>query len=137
MSVLFARWKGAKITTEHATHVLCAYRMSLASLRPNQVSCLTIGNCFDMYLLYLQFAFTFFFSEFNIVVMYCSLLLHIFSNYIVNMIVCICWIIVDCSTWLFNIVAMYCSHLLHICYIFFILLIWCIQKVISIAIWRY
>ncbi|KAK9987571.1 hypothetical protein SO802_027810 [Lithocarpus litseifolius] len=37
MSVLFARWKGAKITTEHATHVLCAYRMSLASLRPNQI----------------------------------------------------------------------------------------------------
>ncbi|KAK9998528.1 hypothetical protein SO802_018131 [Lithocarpus litseifolius] len=34
---LAIRWKGAKITTEHATHVLCAYRMSLASLRPNQI----------------------------------------------------------------------------------------------------
>ncbi|KAK7849427.1 hypothetical protein CFP56_002990 [Quercus suber] len=34
MSMLFARWKGAKITTEHPMHVLCAYRMSLASLRP-------------------------------------------------------------------------------------------------------
>ena len=28
--------------------------------------------------------------------MYCSHLLHIFSNYIVNMVVYICWIIVDC-----------------------------------------
>ncbi|KAK7845650.1 hypothetical protein CFP56_009085 [Quercus suber] len=37
MSLLFARWKGAKITTEHGMHVLCAYRVSLASLRPNQV----------------------------------------------------------------------------------------------------
>ncbi|KAL0006209.1 hypothetical protein SO802_013770 [Lithocarpus litseifolius] len=37
MFVLFARWKGAKITTEHPTHVLCAYRVSLASLRPNQI----------------------------------------------------------------------------------------------------
>ncbi|KAK9992927.1 hypothetical protein SO802_022630 [Lithocarpus litseifolius] len=37
MSLLIDRWKGAKITTEHPTHVLNAYRMSLASLRPNQV----------------------------------------------------------------------------------------------------
>ncbi|KAK7820089.1 hypothetical protein CFP56_039254 [Quercus suber] len=37
MSLLFARWKGAKITTEHGMHVLRAYRVSLASLRPNQV----------------------------------------------------------------------------------------------------
>ena len=28
--------------------------------------------------------------------MYCSHVLHIFSNYIVNMVVCICWIITDC-----------------------------------------
>ena len=48
MFVLFARWKGAKITTEHAMHVLRAYRVSLASLRPSQVSCLTSGNCFGM-----------------------------------------------------------------------------------------
>ncbi|KAK7844475.1 hypothetical protein CFP56_010866 [Quercus suber] len=41
MSVLFARWKGAKITTKHAMHVPRAYRVSLASLRPNQVPCLT------------------------------------------------------------------------------------------------
>ncbi|KAK9995441.1 hypothetical protein SO802_020127 [Lithocarpus litseifolius] len=34
---LAIKWKGAKITTEHPTHVLHAYRMSLASLRPNQV----------------------------------------------------------------------------------------------------
>ena len=27
---------------------------------------------------------------------YCSHSLHIFSNYIVNMVVCICWIIADC-----------------------------------------
>lgn len=27
--------------------------------------------------------------------MYCSHSLHIFSNYIVNMVVCICWIIAD------------------------------------------
>nr|POE97634.1 hypothetical protein CFP56_66915 [Quercus suber] len=37
MSVLFAKWKGAKITIEHAMHILRAYRVSLASLRPNQV----------------------------------------------------------------------------------------------------
>uniref|UniRef100_A0A7N2KPT4 Uncharacterized protein n=1 Tax=Quercus lobata TaxID=97700 RepID=A0A7N2KPT4_QUELO len=36
MSVLFARWKRAKITTEHVMHVLRAYRVSLTSLRPNQ-----------------------------------------------------------------------------------------------------
>ncbi|KAK7826933.1 hypothetical protein CFP56_031614 [Quercus suber] len=48
MSMLFARWKGAKITTEHGMHVLRAYRVSLASLRPNQVSCLTSGNRFGM-----------------------------------------------------------------------------------------
>ena len=28
--------------------------------------------------------------------MYCSHSLHIFPNYIVNMVVCICWIIADC-----------------------------------------
>ena len=28
--------------------------------------------------------------------MYCSHSLHIFSNYIVNMAICICWIIADC-----------------------------------------
>ena len=71
MSMLFTRWKGAKCTTEHPMHVLRAYRVSLASLRPNQV------------------------SELNIVAMYCSHSLHIFSNYIVNMVVCICWIIAD------------------------------------------
>ena len=38
--MLFARWKGAKCTIEHPTHILHAYRMSLASLQPNQVSCL-------------------------------------------------------------------------------------------------
>ena len=70
MSMLFTRWKGAKCT-EHPLHVLRAYRVSLASLRPNQV------------------------SELNIVAMYCSHSLHIFSNYIVNMVVCICWIIAD------------------------------------------
>nr|XP_023927527.1 serine/threonine-protein phosphatase 7 long form homolog [Quercus suber] len=35
---LAIRWKGAKITTEHPMHVLRAYRLSLTSLRPNQVS---------------------------------------------------------------------------------------------------
>ena len=34
--------------------------------------------------------------ELNIFGMYYSHLLHIFSNYIVNTIVCICWIIADC-----------------------------------------
>ncbi|KAK7824513.1 hypothetical protein CFP56_034282 [Quercus suber] len=34
---LAIRWKGAKITTEHLMHVLRAYRLSLTSLRPNQV----------------------------------------------------------------------------------------------------
>ncbi|KAK7815601.1 hypothetical protein CFP56_001418 [Quercus suber] len=38
MSVLFGRWKGAKITTKHPMHVLRAYRLSLTSLRPNQMS---------------------------------------------------------------------------------------------------
>ncbi|KAF3946130.1 hypothetical protein CMV_027569 [Castanea mollissima] len=33
---LAVRWKGAKITTDHPMHVLRAYRVSLASLRPNQ-----------------------------------------------------------------------------------------------------
>nr|XP_023924359.1 serine/threonine-protein phosphatase 7 long form homolog [Quercus suber] len=37
MSVLFGRWKGAKITTEHPMHVLRAYRLSFTSLRPNQI----------------------------------------------------------------------------------------------------
>ncbi|KAK7859295.1 hypothetical protein CFP56_006924 [Quercus suber] len=31
------RWKGAKITTEHPMHVLRTYRLSLTSLRPNQL----------------------------------------------------------------------------------------------------
>ena len=43
MFVLFARWKGAKCTIEHPTHILHAYHMSLASLQPNQVSCLCWG----------------------------------------------------------------------------------------------
>ncbi|XP_050281440.1 serine/threonine-protein phosphatase 7 long form homolog [Quercus robur] len=30
------RWRGPKITAEHATHVLAAYRMSLATLRAEQ-----------------------------------------------------------------------------------------------------
>ncbi|XP_050289663.1 protein MAIN-LIKE 1-like [Quercus robur] len=34
---LAIRWKGAKITTEHAMHVLRAYHVSLASLQPNQI----------------------------------------------------------------------------------------------------
>lgn len=34
---LAVRWKVSTCTTEHATHVLSAYRMSLASLRPNQI----------------------------------------------------------------------------------------------------
>ncbi|XP_030942760.1 serine/threonine-protein phosphatase 7 long form homolog [Quercus lobata] len=34
---LAVRWKGAKITTEHSMHVLRAYRVSLTSLRPNQI----------------------------------------------------------------------------------------------------
>ncbi|KAK7830249.1 hypothetical protein CFP56_028387 [Quercus suber] len=38
MFVLFARWKGAKCTTKHPMHGLRAYHMSLASLRPNQLS---------------------------------------------------------------------------------------------------
>ena len=37
----------------------------------------------------------FFILELNIVAMYCSHSLHIFSNYIVNMVVCICWIIAN------------------------------------------
>ncbi|KAK7857560.1 hypothetical protein CFP56_017083 [Quercus suber] len=36
-SPLAVRWKGAKFTIEHATHVLHAYHMSLALLRLNQV----------------------------------------------------------------------------------------------------
>ena len=55
MFVLFATWKGAKITTEYSMHVLRAYHVSLASLWPNQVSCLTSGNRFGMQFLYLQF----------------------------------------------------------------------------------
>ena len=38
-------------------HVVRAYRVSLTSLRPNQVSCLTSGNRFGMFFLYLQFTF--------------------------------------------------------------------------------
>ncbi|XP_075641428.1 serine/threonine-protein phosphatase 7 long form homolog isoform X2 [Castanea sativa] len=34
---LAVRWKWAKITTDHPMHVLRAYRVSLASLRPNQI----------------------------------------------------------------------------------------------------
>ena len=55
--MMFGRWKGAKITTEHSMHVLRAYYVSLTSLRPNQVLCLTSGNRFGMFFLYLQFTF--------------------------------------------------------------------------------
>ena len=96
MSVLFGRWKRAKITTEHSMHVLRAYRVSLTSLRPNQVSCLTSGNRFGMFVLYLQFTFEWINIFYWKSYMYCSHSLHIFSNYIVNMVVCICWIIADC-----------------------------------------
>nr|POF22940.1 hypothetical protein CFP56_51544 [Quercus suber] len=34
---LTVRWKRLKCTTEHATHVLCTYCMSLTSRQPNQV----------------------------------------------------------------------------------------------------
>ena len=42
---------------EHSMHVLRAYRVSLTSLRPNRVSCLTSGNRFGMFFWYLQFTF--------------------------------------------------------------------------------
>ena len=96
MSVLFGRWKGAKITTEHSMHVLRAYRVSLTSLWPNQVSCLTSGNHFGMFFLYLQLTFEWINIFYWKSYMYCSHSLHIFPNYIVNMVVCICWIIADC-----------------------------------------
>ena len=96
MSVVFGRWKGAKITTEHSMHVLRAYRVSLTSLRPNQVSCLTSGNRFGMFFLYLQFTFERINIFYSKSYMYCSHSLHIFSNYIVNMVVCICFIIAEC-----------------------------------------
>ena len=97
MSVLFGRWKGAKITTEHSMHVLRAYRVSLTSLRPNQVSCLTSGPpSFGMFFLYLQLTFEWINIFYWKIYMYCSHLLHIFPNYIVNIVVCICWIIADC-----------------------------------------
>ena len=96
ISVVFGRWKGAKITTEHSMHVLRAYRVSLTSLRPNQVSCLTSGNRFGMFFLYLQFTFEWINIFYSKSYMYRSHSLHNFSNYIVNMVVCICWIIVDC-----------------------------------------
>ena len=99
MSVLFARWKGAKYTTEHPIHVLRAYRMSFASLWPNQVSCLCWGPLWHVVVL-LTICFgmnkRFLILELNIVGMYCSHSLHIFSNYIVNTVVCICQIIADC-----------------------------------------
>nr|POF15810.1 glucose-6-phosphate 1-dehydrogenase, cytoplasmic isoform 2 [Quercus suber] len=38
------RWKGAKITIEHPMHILCAYRVSLASLQPNQAVHTTIAD---------------------------------------------------------------------------------------------
>nr|POE44738.1 hypothetical protein CFP56_78401 [Quercus suber] len=41
---LAIRWKGAKITTEHPLHVLRAYRVSLASLRPNQIVYFHLGG---------------------------------------------------------------------------------------------
>ena len=98
MSVLFARWKGAKIVIEHPMHVPRAYRVSLASLRPNQVSCLTSGNRFSMYLLYLQFALEWI-NIFYFRVKHCCHVLFTFvticSNYIVNIVVCICWITAD------------------------------------------
>ena len=78
MSVLFGRWKGAKITTEHSMHVLRAYRVSLTSLRPNQVSCLTSGNCFGMFFLYFQFTFKWINIFYWKSYMYCSHSLHIF-----------------------------------------------------------
>ena len=96
MSVVFGRWKGAKITTEHSMHVLRAYRVSLTSLRPNQVSCLTSGNRFGMFFLCLQFTFERINIFYSKSYMYCSHSLHIFSNYIVNMVVCICFIIAEC-----------------------------------------
>ena len=44
--------------------------------------------------------------------MYCSPLLHIFSNYIVNMVVCIYWIIADCM----GAIQVYVGFLAHILY---------------------
>jgi len=43
LSMLFAKWKGAKYKIEHAMHVLHAYHMLLASLWPNKVLCLCWG----------------------------------------------------------------------------------------------
>ena len=99
MYVLFARWKGAKCTTKHLMHVLHSYRMSLASLQSNKVSCLCWGLLWHVVvLLTIRFGMNkyFWISELNIFGMYCSHSLHIFSNYIVNTVVCICWIIADC-----------------------------------------
>ena len=96
MSVLFGRWKGTKITIEHPMHVVRAYHVSLTSLRPNQVSCLTSGNRFGMFFLYLQLTFEWINIFYWKSYMYCSHSLYIFPNYIVNMVVCICWIIADC-----------------------------------------
>ena len=108
MSMLFARWKGAKYTIEHAMHVLHAYCMFLVSLWPNKVLCLCWGSlwhvvvlltiCFGMNKLFFFFNFGVkpFRIEIHLCIMYCSHLLHIFYNYIVNTVVYICRIIADC-----------------------------------------
>ena len=57
ISVLFARWKGAKCTTEHPMHVLRAYRMSLASLRPNQISSICWGPLWHVVVVVLTICF--------------------------------------------------------------------------------
>ncbi|XP_030924549.1 uncharacterized protein LOC115951506 [Quercus lobata] len=59
-SPLAVRWKGAKITIEHSMHVLRAYRVSLTSLRPNQVSCLISGNRFGIVTCIVHIRYTFF-----------------------------------------------------------------------------
>ena len=101
--VLFARLKRAKCTTKHATHILHAYRMSLASLWPNQVSCLWQGPLWHVVVLFtvcfgMNKHFELNFLEQRYVFVLC--IVHIsytfFSNYIVNMVVCICQIIADC-----------------------------------------
>ena len=80
MSLLFARWKGAKCTTEHPMHVLRNYRVSLASLQPNQESCLCQGPLWHIVVvltIHFEMNKHFFISELNIVAMCCSHLLHI------------------------------------------------------------
>ena len=74
MSMLFARWKGVKIKTEHLMHVLRTYRVS--GIAPYKweplwhvVVVLTILFGMNKH---------FFISELNIFAMYCSHSLHIF-----------------------------------------------------------